>query len=204
MAAVAICVHACLVVPACSVPIPFSHTHTSNEPTKQVADQNTDKLHTELKDMHRLFGSVLAFVIAFRTNFAYLSYMEGASFLSPCYCCPRRRAGCGRPPLLDHAHHTLLDHAGMHMHTRVYTHASNRVAHHHPPTPTHTGRRVIGEMMAAIREICLEVYTALPKGHPGPSMDFATDLPGAEPELSPEQRKLLDQVRVCICLVVGD
>lgn len=55
-------------------------------------------------------------------------------------------------------------------------------------------------MMAAIREITLEVYTALPKGHPGPSLDFASELPGAEPELSEAERKLLDQV--CIYMRV--
>ncbi len=64
--------------------------------------------------------------------------------------------------------------------------------------------------MAAIREITLEVYTALPKGHPGPSLDFASELPGAEPELSEAERKLLDQVciymrvwGVCGCCWLG-
>ncbi len=57
---------------------PPSITHTTAHATRQLTNQNTDKLHTELKDMHRLFGSVLAFIIAFRTNNAYQSYVEGA------------------------------------------------------------------------------------------------------------------------------
>ena len=42
-----------------------------------------------------------------------------------------------------------------------------------PPPPQTTlrtknpGRKEIGKLMAAIRELTLEVYTALPKGHPG-------------------------------------
>jgi hypothetical protein len=56
-------------------------------------------------------------------------------------------------------------------------------------------------MMAAIREIVLEVYTALPKGHPGPAMDFASELPGAEAEPTGEQRKCLDQV--CQSVLAG-
>lgn len=59
----------------------------------------------------------------------------------------------------------------------------------------HTGRRVIGSLMAAIRELTLEAYTALPKGHPGPAMDFASELPTEEPKLTREQRRLLDEVR---------
>lgn len=60
---------------------------------------------------------------------------------------------------------------------------------------------MIGQIMAAIRELTLEVYAALPKGHPGPSMDFATDLP--TPTLSKAQRELLDQVRRWELRVLG-
>lgn len=59
------------------VHISYTYTHTPTSTPPQLQNANTDKLHTELKDMHRLFGSVLAFIIAFRTNNAYQSYVEG-------------------------------------------------------------------------------------------------------------------------------
>ena len=125
---------------------------------RKLANANTDKLHTELKDMHRLFGSVLAFIIAFRTHNTYQSYVEGAWLCIDGTCAE-------------------------------WTYSSQH------PTTIHTGRRVIGSLMAAIRELTLEVYTALPKGHPGPAMDFASELPTEEPELTREQRRVLDEVR---------
>ena len=94
----------------------------------------TVMLYTELKDMHKIFGTILGFVIAFRTN-------NGTSSLPPTH-----------PPthLLELTQRSVFSAT-------------------HPPHPTayqsyYEGRRLIGELSNAIREVVLEV--GKPPTHP--------------------------------------